>query len=127
MAIERYKDVTVEGREFRIGLVNAKVGAWCGLQLAAGKVTDEDVYEKIRTYLFNEISVYVDKGGERVPMRIYDNGRWLNPEFEYDLLMVDGLFWACLGFNFDPFLAKLRKEAADKKAASEAAIQDTTQ
>lgn len=125
--IERYKDVTVEGREFRVGLVNAKAGAWCGLQLASGNVTDEKVYEKIRDYLFNEISVYVDKGGERIPVRIYDNGKWLTPEFAYDLLMVDGLFWASLGFNFDPFLAKLRKEAAEKKAASDAAIQGTTQ
>ena len=125
MQIERYKDVTVEGRDFRLGLMTAKVGAWCALQIASGNVTDEAVYEKIRTYLFNEISVYLDKAGERIPMRIYNNGKWLMPEFEYDLLTSDGLFWAAMGFNFDPFLAKAKKDAAARKAALEAAIQDT--
>lgn len=127
MQIERYKDVTVEGRDFRIGLMTAKIGAWCGLQIASGNVADEAVYEKIRNYLFNEISAYVEKGGVRVPMRIYSNGQWLMPEFEYDLLTADGLFWEAMGFNFDPFLAKLKKQAAERKAAKEAEMQDTSQ
>jgi hypothetical protein len=108
----------VEGeREFRIGLVTASVGNWIVLQLTGGKAAEIEVLTKIQHYLFNLISWYKDQEGARVPLRIYDDGRWLVPELdlEYDLDTVNTLYGEALAFNFDPFFERQKKLVEEAK------------
>lgn len=110
MSIERFKDVTINGHQFRLGLVNAMVGNWMTIQMSAGKASDLDTYNRMQNYFFNECSVY--RGEPPVPMQLYHNGRWMVPdlELEYDLDTVNALFWACADFNFTPFFKKREEE-----------------
>ena|ERR1035438_1354780 len=119
MSIERYKEQTIEGRDFRIGLVTASVGNWVIAQIYGGRAGNSEVFDKVKNYLFNEISVYIEKSGVRAPMRIYDNGKWLMPEFEYDLELNYQLYGAAMAWNFDPFFERRKKEEAERKRLAE--------
>ena len=116
---EKFKDVTVGGRDYRIGLVTASVGNWIVLQLTGGKAAEIEVFTKIQHYLFDLISVYKgDQAGTRLPIRIYDDGQWLVPDLdlEYDLDTVNTLYGEALAFNFDPFFERQKKLADAAKA-----------
>lgn len=126
MPIERYKDVTIEGRAFRIGLVTASVGTWCCLQMASGKAGGEEVYEKIKSYLLSEVSVYREKDGQRIPMKVWDGTRWMDPAFEYDLELVYQVYNAALGHNFDIFFKKRAAEAEAERRAPALAISQSS-
>ena len=111
-------------REFRIERVTASDGNWIVLQLTGGKASDRDIFDKIQTYLFNRISVFKEKAGARLPLRIHDEGRWLVPDLalEYDLDTVNTLYGEALGFNFDDFFERQRLLMAAEKEAAKALI-----
>lgn len=108
MAREKFRDKTINGRDFRIGLVTSDIGSWIALQMTAGKAADFEVYRQIQGYILSECSLYQMKDGNRIPMKIFADGRWLIPELEleYDLDTVDSLYMEALDFNFTPFFEK---------------------
>jgi len=110
MAIERFKDITINGRDFQVGLVTAHVGNWIVLQLAGGKASDFDTFTKIQNFLMSVCSAYVEKNGERFALKLFSDGKWCVPDIEYDLDTVNALYKEALAFNFDPFFEKLMKE-----------------
>ena len=110
MAIERFKDITINGRDFQVGLVTAHVGNWIVLQLAAGKASDFDTFTRIQNFLMSVCSSYVERNGERFALKLFADGKWMVPDLEYDLDTVNGIYKEALAFNFDPFFEKLTKE-----------------
>ncbi len=116
MAIQKSKDVQINGITFRVGLLSALVGDWLITQLLTKRFTDAEVYRKSQDHLLGVCSVYVEKEEARVPMRIYDNGRWLvaaqYPDLEYDVDTVHQLCQEALDFNIGPFFEKLKARAS---------------
>ncbi len=112
MPIEKFKDITVNGRDFRVGLVSALIGDWIVSQVGLKKYGDPEVYQKVQYHLLETCSAYIEKGGARVPMKIFSNGRWLVPDLdlEYDLQAVHDICAAALEFNVGPFFKKLMAE-----------------
>ena len=113
---ETFKDVTINGQEFRIDLLPADIGSWAVHQMSAGRASsDFDVYQKLQGLILGRCSIY--KGGEeaRVPMKIYDSGRWLVPDLQYDLDTINSLYMEALAFNFDPFFEKAKAKSPDGK------------
>ena len=130
MAIEKFRDVTINGRDYRVGLVTALVGDWISRNLRRGMTMGEDTYAKIQGYLLSTCSIYQEAQatGARVPMKLYDNGRWLNPslDLEYDLDTVNRLCEECLSFNFDDFFKKkIAEESARAQAEAAKAAQSS--
>ena len=119
MPIERFKDVDVNGRKFRVGRVLSDIGVWIMLQIEGRKTSDPDVYAKIKNHLFNLCSSCEDIDGTVIPRRVYADGKWLIPELEldYDAETVKEIFEASMEFNFGGFFEKLLAKA---KAALEA-------
>lgn len=119
MAIDKFKDVLINGREFRIGLVTADIGNWIIHQITAGNSGDIGVYEKIKRYLLCACSYYQPMpDGSKSPMRILnEEGRWLVPDLDldYDLDSFYHIYEEALDFNFTPFLKKLVERAESKK------------
>lgn len=113
MPIERYKNVTIGEREFRVGLLSAAKGSWVITQMVSGRATEFDVHQKIQDFLFSECFIVKHADADPIAIRIYGAGRWLVPdlELEYDLDTVTELEAAAFEFNFGPFLRKLQAQA----------------
>ena len=111
---DKFKDIIVGTTEYRIGLVPADVGNWIVLQMTGGKASDFDTFKKIQTFLLERCSVYRGGDGARVPVKVYEAGRWLVPDLdlEYDLNALNSIITEALTFNFDPFFERLKKEEA---------------
>jgi hypothetical protein len=129
--IERYKDITIGDRTYQVGLVTALTGDWIARTLRLGlKNISEANYQKIQTYLLEQCSVYEEApNGVRLPMKIFQGGRWMNPKLslEFDLITVNKLCEAALAWNFDDFfLKKLAEEAEESKKADLQASSATT-
>ncbi len=120
MAKPHFKDVTINGREFRISAVPALDGTWIIAQMGLRAYGDPEVYRRIQDCLFGAISVLRDVGGERVPMKIYEGGRWLVPdlELEYDLVAVQELYTEALEFNVGPFFTRMGFASASTTPAT---------
>lgn len=122
MPIERYKDVTIEGRDFRVGRVTAMVGDWITRNLTSGmNGMGESGYNRVRGYLLSECSLYKNADGQRVPLKVFEGDRLLVPDLEYDLETVNRLCEMSMKFNFDDFFEKRMAEAEAEKATKEAA------
>ena len=120
MPRERFKNVTINDREYRIGLVTALEADWI-LNVGLTHATVEGIYERVQNKLFSECSVFLEKGGERIPVKIFDSGRWLVPDLglDYDLDSVEQIYEAALEFNIGPFVEK-------RKARLSAMLQQQT-
>ena len=115
MSIQKTKDVTINDREFRIGLVSARTGDWILTRMLSRTSSDFETYSKIQDLLLGTCSIYKTvQDGTRVPMKLYEDGRWLirDEDLEYDTDTIHALCDAVLGFNFDPFFEKLKARAA---------------
>jgi hypothetical protein len=110
MALERFKDVTINGRDFRLGLVPAHIGSWVLVQVMTGKSTELDVYQKIQSFLFAECSLLVHKDEAVIPMKIFADGRFINVDLQYDTDTAMDLYKESFSFNFDPFFEKLNNK-----------------
>lgn len=129
MGIEKFKDVNVGGHEFRVGLVSALIGDWCVSQMMSGNVSNQEVFAKIQAYMLDVCSVYVDAGEERIPKKVFANGRFLVPELEldFDLQLLYDLVEEAMKFNFTPFLLKMEQKAERLKREQEEKLLATTQ
>jgi hypothetical protein len=129
MPLEKFKDVTINGRDFRIGLVTALTGNWI-MQVALAEYSNPEVYARVQNHLFGVCSVYSETGGVRLPMKIYESGRWLVPDLnlEFDTDTVEQLFNVAFDFNLGPTLQRRLRErlAALQTERSNAQTQDST-
>lgn len=121
MPIQRTKEVTINDKRFILGLVTARIGHWITVQMAEHKYSDLATYNQIQSFLFEPCQIY--QGEPPMPMRLFDGGRFLIPDMEYDLDTLDLLYEECLKFNFTPFFEK--REAA-LKAKKQAALSGET-
>lgn len=130
MAIEKFKDVTINGVDYRVGLVTALVGDWIARQLPLGmKNLTPETWTKIQYHLLETCSWYkVAPDGTRGPMKIFSNGKWLVPslDLEYDKATVNALCERALEFNFDDFF-KAKFAEVEAAAKAEAQTSGTTQ
>ncbi len=127
MSFQKYKDVEIGSRRFRVGTVTARKAAWIYAQIQLGKIGDESVFQRIQDHLLSVCSLYkVNPDGTEVPMPIYEApypdqpGRWLLPEaqeFEYDLALVQKLMETAMEVSIGPFL-KERASAQQKAQAT---------
>lgn len=119
MALQKYKDVEIGSRRFRVGLMSALKSSWIYTQFQLGRVGEPEVFRQIQDHLLSCCSLYKQNAdGTEVPMQIYEPGRWLLPEaqdFEYDLPTVQKLLEASMEFSIGPFLAE-RALAAQQKS-----------
>ena len=113
MALERFKDVSINGRDFRLGLVPAHIGSWVLVQVMTGKSTDLEVYQKIQGFLFAECSLLISKDEAVIPMKVFADGRFINPDLQYDTDTAMGLYKEAFAFNFDPFFEKLNSKTPE--------------
>lgn len=108
MSPQKYKDLEIGGRKFRVGLVSAFRGAWIFAQIQLGRIGDPEVFRITQDYLLSACSLYRrNPDGTETPMQIYEPQRWLLPEaqeFEYDLVLVQKLSEAAMEFNLGPLL-----------------------
>jgi hypothetical protein len=120
--MEKFKDVTINGVDFRVGLVSALVGDWIITQLTTKTFTDEAIYRSVQAHLLGACSVYIEKDGGRIPLKIFNNGRWLVaaqfPDLESDADTVHQLFEAALDLNVSPFFDKLKARNPDLTQAT---------
>jgi hypothetical protein len=132
MSLDKFTDVTINDFKFRVGTVSAKVGSWATMMMMGGKAADFEVFDKLRSFLFQECLVYVKAAGTDtiIPMRMFDKDRkdkngasapWLEAGIEDDLDTVNQLYAACLDWNFSSFFAKWqeRKLLAEAQATSQ--------
>ena len=124
---EKTKDVTINGVNFRIGLVSALIGDWIINQMMAKTATDEKVYSRIQAHLLGVCSLLVGTpDGEPMPMKVFAEGRWLVlkqcPEMEYDSDLLHDLMNEVEAFNFGPFLQKLGSRLEAERLAQIQAI-----
>ncbi len=114
MPLEKYKDFSLNGKDFRLGLVSALKGDWIISQLLSRKISDEAVYERVQNHILGACSIYVERDGKRIPLKLFENGRWLVSadfsDLEYDFETVHALISEGLEFNFRPFFEKLKSE-----------------
>lgn len=122
MARDKFKDLTISGINFRIGLLSALDGDWLITQMLTRRFADAEVYRKAQTYLLGACSVYVEKDGSQIPMKIFDGGRWLVlaqfPDLEYDADTVHQLIDAALEFNVGPFFERWKAQLSDPTPAT---------
>ena len=115
MALEKSRDVTIGGINFRIGLVSALVGDWIITQLLTKRFTEETVYASVQSHLLTACSIYIEKDGNRIPMRMFGSGRWLMagafPDLEYDADTLHSLIDQAMDLNFTPFFEKLKSRS----------------
>jgi hypothetical protein len=127
---ENFKDFVMEEHElpsgriaperrYRLGLVTAAIGIWIVRQVLEDAVKDPEIDMKVKNYLFSEMSIYNDQG---IPMRLFGEGKWLVPklDLEYDTEAYHTLYKQAYKFNFDPFMRKIAKLAAEKAAQEKA-------
>lgn len=125
MAREKFKDETINGMRFRIGLPSAVDGSWIASLLVAGSLLKvRDNHQKAQAILLSNCQYLrpVDKDdpskGE-MPQKVYGEGRWLIPDLdlETDTDTVWQLFDTALEFAVGPtarrYLEKLEKAAAE--------------
>jgi hypothetical protein len=114
MSFTKIKDVTINGRTYAVGLVNALNGDWIVTKLGLQKYDDPDAFRKIQELLLSEVSIYRDppNGGPPIPQKIFAAGRFLVPDLdlEYDTDTVHQICQAALEFNVGPFFERLKKE-----------------
>ena len=124
---EKTKDVTINGINFRIGLVSALVGDWIINQTMAKNTTDEKVYSRIQSHLLGACSLLCGTpDGDQMPMKVFAEGRWLVlkqcPELEYDSDLLHDLLNEVEAFNFGPFLQKFASRLEAERLAKIQAI-----
>lgn len=114
--MDKFKDVTIEGREYRIELIPALTGNWIVNSLLASR-TNEAIFASIQAHCFDVCSwLKTTPDGMKVPMKLFDKpNRWRLPDMEDDFASVTALYDAVLDFNFSPFFEKL---AAKLQAAN---------
>jgi hypothetical protein len=126
---DEFKDVTINGTDFRVGRVTPMTGNWITMQLASQKYLEEENFAKIQSYLLSTCSYYkitsenTANPGVRVPMKAFDGGRALTPLLN-DLDTHNALYKAAMDFNFSDFFKK--RKAEQDEAERLAAIQATT-
>lgn len=108
MPPQKYKDVEISGRKFRVGLVSAFRGAWVFAQIQLGRIGDPEVFRTTQDYLLSACMLYrQNPDGTETPALMYEPQRWLLPEaqeFEYDIVLVQKLLEAAMEFNLGPLL-----------------------
>ena len=121
--MDKFKDITIGDRTFRIGRMNALNGNFVANSLQAAR-TNEDVFRRCQAYCFDACSVYksVPATGENIPMKIFDlPGTWRDKDLADDFDTVNQLYEAVIEFNFSLFFARFfaKLEAAQAKLAEE--------
>ena len=79
--MDKFKDVTIEGREYRIGLFSAAVGSMIMLQVPH-MLTNEEMFFSVRANCLNVCHVIRNVNDVLVPMKMFDkgSGKWLLPD-----------------------------------------------
>ncbi|HJX53164.1 MAG TPA: hypothetical protein VJ801_10400 [Polyangia bacterium] len=117
MSLDKTKDVTINGINFRIGRVPVRLADWIITQMLTKTFSEEKTYAVIQGHLLGACSVNIDQGdGTTIPLKIFDGGRWLVlkqfPDLEYDADMLHQLIDEALDFNVGPFFERLRRRSS---------------
>lgn len=114
--IRKFKDIKIDGKEFRIGLLSAPVGCWLLTHFQAKTYLQEDIFFKLHAYCMEACMLYVvnQETQSRIPTPIYERDRgWTIPSLATNLFVSERLFKEVVDFNLEPFFVKLAEQAVD--------------
>ena len=109
--IGSFKDVTIDGVEYRIGSFTPKTGARVLFQLGQLKTGNEAVYDSILDSCLDVVSILEKKGEEKFALKMYSKSenRWLKPEITSPIVL-NSLLMEVNNFNFEVFMQPLEKQ-----------------
>jgi hypothetical protein len=109
MTEAKTKEVTIDGKDYLIGLFSPMVGSMLILQMPQ-VATSETVYGLVRNNVLNVLSIIETHGEEKIPVKVFtkvgDSGKWTRPEFETTLsnpVHFNKVMGEVLSFNLDRF------------------------
>ena len=119
MQPEKTKDVTINGRMFRIGLMSPLKGDWIITQMGMKTYGDPENYSRVQDAVLGVCSILKDANGERIPMAVYAKSpdgvpRILDPDLATDLDSIQQLIEVGLDFNFRPFFERKKREKEER-------------
>lgn len=126
---EKFKDVTINGMKFRLGVPSSRDGVWIITAMQAGKYTEPQTYARIQDIVLNKVQYIRPVNGEEIPQPLYFNGKWLVPDLNLDS-DVDTAFKLteeAIEFVTGPTLLYLIEKAEKAQAESAAKAQSTSQ
>ena len=113
--MEKFKDVTFGGLNFRINVPTAREGTMVLAIIASQRLLEN--YERVFDIIVGRCQYLRDVNGTAVPQEIYKNGRWLVPDLdmEQNTDLVMQLFDAAIAFLTDPTSRRADLEEASKQ------------
>jgi hypothetical protein len=124
--MEKYKDVEINGREFRIYPPSARDGSWVVAVACAARIYEPDIYARAQDIMWTACRQLVDVNGAKQELLLYngkrpdsEGGPWLIPELNGDIATADALYDDAVDFCLGPTLERRLKKvlAAQQPAA----------
>ena len=119
--IEKFKDVEINGRQFRIYPPSARDGSWIVGVACAQRIYDPDNYERAQGIMFGACRHLIEVNGAKIEQLLYNRkeSRWLIPELEGDIATVDALYDDAVDFCLGPTLERRLKKVLDAQKLAE--------
>jgi|ERR1035438_3261584 hypothetical protein len=125
--METYKDVEINGREFRIYPPSARDGSWVVNVATSGRIIEPDIYARAQGIMFEACRSLTDVNGLKIEALLYnskrtdkDGGQWLIPDLVGDIATVDALWDDAVDFCLRPtVLRRWKKIAAEQQRQEE--------
>jgi hypothetical protein len=109
---EKYKDVEIGGREFRIYPPSARDGSWIVGVACAARIYDPDIYARAQGIMWDACRSLLEVNGSKIEQLLYNKteGRWLIPELNGDIATADALYDDAVDFCLGPTLERRLKK-----------------
>jgi hypothetical protein len=124
--MEKYKDVEINGREFRIYPPLSGDGSWVVNAASTTRIIEPEVYARAQAIMFEACRQLVDVNGAKQELLLYNSkrsekegGPWLIPELRGDIATVDALWDDAVEFCLRPTILRRWMKIAAEQARAE--------
>jgi hypothetical protein len=125
--MEKFKDVEIEGVEYRIGVFTPMVGSMIMNQMPAIQIK-EDVYMSVLRNCLGVIAVLKEVHGQKQPLKLYSKleDKWLLEEITNPAVLAS-LMAETVSFNLQPFIGGSGKLKPIEPSTESSIPQSSTQ
>lgn len=104
--MDRYKEVVIGDKVFRLKRLSAQIGSWISYKIIAnGMKLDFKEFQEVQDSLLENVEKRTNVNGNTTftPLYVRESHTWVDKDIEFDLLAVTKLTTESLSFNFESF------------------------